>query len=157
MAVRKSPENRRRSIAWLESKGLLSAFADQLEDKVCVLHGEKPLPTPETEWTAVTDLIVCHWRPARQVMTGTGRPHVFIGPAGSGKTTALCKWMTSAVLVNEHRVRVWRLDGDTANASELLTLHCELMGVPVDRFWTEPDERADLLFVDLPGVEIHNP
>ena len=72
-------------------------------------------------------------------MTGTGRPHVFIGPAGSGKTTALCKWMTSAVLVNEQRVRVWRLDGESANASEFLSLHCELMGVPVERFWNGSD------------------
>jgi len=101
--------------------------------------------------------VVCHWRQARQVMTGTGRPHVFIGPSGAGKTTALCKWMTSAVLLNEQRVRVWRLDGETANVSELLTLHCESMGVPMDRFWNGLDGPADLLFVDLPGVDAHNP
>jgi flagellar biosynthesis protein FlhF len=146
-----------RSIAWLESNGLLPAFTNQLEEKIYLLHGEQPLPTPEKEWTAVSDLVICHWRAARQMMTGTGRPHVFIGPAGSGKTTALCKWMNSAVLVNEHRVHVWRLDGETANPSEFLTLHCELMGVPLERFWNEPDETADLQFVDLPGVEINNP
>jgi flagellar biosynthesis GTPase FlhF len=153
----RNPGTRWRSIAWLESKGLLPAFANQLEQKVFLLHGERPLPTPEAEWTAVTDLVICHWRRAREIMTGTGRPHVFIGPAGSGKTTTLCKWMTSAVLLNEHRVRVWRLDGETANTSELLTLHSELMGVPVDRFWNDPVEPLDLLFVDLPGVEINNP
>jgi flagellar biosynthesis protein FlhF len=146
-----------RSIAWLESNGLLPAFTNQLEEKIYLLHGEQPLPTAEKEWTAVSDLVICHWRPARQVMTGTGRPHVFIGPAGSGKTTALCKWMTSAVLVNEHRVHVWRLDGESANPSEFLALHCELMGVPLERFWNEPDEAADLQFADLPGAEIHNP
>ncbi|HEY1717708.1 MAG TPA: hypothetical protein VGH42_05355, partial [Verrucomicrobiae bacterium] len=154
--VKKSDAGRWRSIAWLESNGLLPAFTNQLEEKIYLLHGENPLPTPEKEWTAVSDLVICHWRPARQVMSGTGRPHVFIGPAGSGKTTVLCKWMTSAVLLNEQRVRVWRLDGETANASELLTLHCELMGVPMERFWSEPDETADLQFVDLPGAEIHN-
>jgi flagellar biosynthesis protein FlhF len=151
----KSSFGRWRSVAWLESKGLLPAFTEQLEQKVFVLHGEKPPATPETEWSAVTDLIVCHWRPARSTMTGTGRPHVFIGPAGSGKTTALCKWMTSAVLVNEQRVQVFRLDGESANVSELLALHCELLGVSLDRFWNET-ATADLRFVDLPGVEIHN-
>ena len=65
--------------------------------------------------------------------------------------------MTSAVLLNGQRVGVWRLDGETANASELLTLHCELMGVPSERFWNEPDGPLDLLFVDLPGLEINNP
>ena len=155
--ARTTTAGRWRSVAWLESKGLLPAFASQLEEKVSLLHGENPLPAPEKEWAAVTDLVVCHWRQARQIMTGTGRPHVFIGPAGSGKTTALCKWMTSAVLLNEHRVHVWRLDGTTANASELLTLHCESMGVPVDRFWNGLTGPADLFFVDLPGVDPRSP
>jgi flagellar biosynthesis GTPase FlhF len=155
-SIKKNAGDRWRSIAWFESMGLLPEFTGQLEEKVHLLHGENTLPTPEKEWTAVSDLVICHWRAARQVMTGTGRPHVFIGPAGSGKTTALCKWMTAAVLVEERRVHVWRLDGEAANASELLTLHCELMGVPVKRFWNEPEEPADLQFVDLPGVEMNN-
>jgi flagellar biosynthesis protein FlhF len=89
-------------------------------------------------------------------MVGTGRPHVFIGPAGSGKTTALCKWMTSAVLIDERRIRVWKLDGESANSSELLALHCELMGVPMERFWSKSDNSMDLQFVDLPGVEMRD-
>ncbi len=155
--ARRPAFGRRRSVAWLESKGLLPAFADQLEQKVSLLHGEHILSTPEKEWTAVTDLIICHWRSARQNMSNTGRPHVFIGPAGAGKTTVLCKWMTSAILLNEQRVRVWRLDGEAPNTSELLSLHCETMGVPVERFWRDSFEPANLLFVDLPGVETHNP
>jgi flagellar biosynthesis protein FlhF len=156
-----SPDNqpatgRWRTIQWLETKGLLPNFVEQLEQKVYLLHGKQPLATPEKEWTAVTDLIVCHWRQARKTMTGTGRPHVLIGPPGSGKSTALCKWMVSSVLVNEHSVRVWRLDGSTANASEILLLHCESLGVPASRFWQEPAPAADLLFIDLPGVEAHN-
>ena len=146
-----------RSIAWLESKGLLPAFVDVIEEKIQVLHGKVPLPTPEQEWSAVTNLIICHWRKTEPALTGTGRPHVFIGPAGSGKTTVLCKWMASAVLLNEQTARVWRLDGETVNASELLTLHCESLGVPVERFWRQPDAPADLHFVDLPGVEADNP
>ncbi len=156
MSARKSPDGRWRTISWLESKGLLPTFVDQLEQKVHLLHGPQPLATPEKEWAAVTDLVICHWRPARQTMTGTGRPHVFIGPAGSGKTTALGKWLVASVLVNEHSARVWRLDGATANASEILSLHCESLGVPVERFWQEPIMHADLLLVDLPGVESHD-
>ena len=33
------------------------------------------------------------------------------------------------------KVHVWRLDGYTANVAEFLTLHCEMIGVPVERFW----------------------
>jgi flagellar biosynthesis protein FlhF len=152
----KPSTGRWRTVQWLESKGLLPTFVEQLEQKVYLLHGELPLATPEKEWAAVTDLIVCHWRQAPKAVTGTGRPHVFIGPPGSGKTTALCKWMVASVLVNEHSVRIWRLDGSTANAAEILLLHCESLGVPTARFWQEPAPAADLLFVDLPGVEIHD-
>lgn len=152
----KSPSDRWRTISWLQSKGLLPTFVEQLEQKIRLLHGECPPATPEKEWVAVTDLIVCHWRPARQEMAGTGRPHVFIGPPGSGKTTALCKWLVSSVLVNERSVRVWRLDGETANTSEILSLHCESLSVPIERFWDGPPPSADLLLVDLPGIEGHS-
>ena len=142
-----------RSIAWLESQGLLKEFADRLEQEVRAVHGEEPPPMPIAEWTAVRDALAGFWHPARQVMEGTGRPHVFVGPPGSGKTTVLCKWMTMSVLTEERSARVWRLDGLTANTSEFLTLHCEMLGVRADRFWSIPDAPADLLFVDLPGVE----
>jgi flagellar biosynthesis protein FlhF len=154
--IPKPSDGRWRSIGWLESNGLLPAFTRQLEEKVQLLYGGKALPEMQTEWTAITDLIICHWLPARHTAARTGRPHVFIGPPGSGKTTALCKWMASAVLSDDRDVHVWRLDADSANNSELLELHCEMMGVPVHRFWNDCHNDVDLEFVDLPGVEIRN-
>ena len=142
-----------KSIAWLESLGLLPEFAELLENKVSELHGSAPPPTPIAEWSAVRDVLAGFWRPPRQKMEGTGRPHVFIGPSGSGKTTVLCKWMTGAVLTKEQLVKVWRLDGSTANTSEFLSLHCELLGLQAERFWSAPTAPADLMFVDLPGVD----
>jgi flagellar biosynthesis GTPase FlhF len=101
----------------------------------------------------VRDTLATFWRPRPHAEDGTGRPHVFIGPPGSGKTTVLCKWLTSAVLRGEHRARVWRLDAESANTSEFLSLHCEMVGVPVERFWEGTEIDEDLLFVDLPGAE----
>ena len=147
--------HRWRSIAWLESLGLLPEFADRLELKLRTKHGTKPPEMPIAEWAAVRETLATFWRPPRHEEDGIGRPHVFIGPPGSGKTTILCKWLTSVVLRGEHRARVWRLDGETANTSEFLSLHCEMVGVPVDRFW-DGTGVEDLLFVDLPGVECHN-
>jgi flagellar biosynthesis protein FlhF len=152
----KTPDGRWRSIAWLEANGLLPSFANQLQEKVRLLYDSKPLPNMQSEWSAITDLIICHWLPAREETVGTGRPHVFIGPPGSGKTTALCKWMASELLFNKNRIKAWRLDGMSANSSEFLTLHCELAGVPVERFWTESDDSADLQFIDLPGVDLRD-
>jgi len=145
--------HRWRSLAWLESLGMLPEFADRLELKLRASHGVNPPAMPIAEWAAVRDALATFWRPPPQVEDGTGRPHVFIGPPGSGKTTALCKWLTSAVLRGEHRARVWRLDGESANTAEFLSLHCEVVGVPLERFWEGKDDGEELLFVDLPGVE----
>ena len=145
-----------RSITWLESMGLLTSLADQLQQRVVATYGEKPPPMPIAEWSAVRESLKQFWRPARQPMEGTGRPHVFIGPPGSGKTTVICKWMTAMVLRENFNAHVWRLDGETANTAEFLTLHCEMMGVPVERFWSEPAAPKDIHFIDLPGVEPWN-
>ncbi len=144
------------SIAWLESLGLLREFARALENRVAARHGSEPPPTAIAEWTAVREALAGFWREPRQTLEGTGRPHVFIGPSGTGKTTVLCKWMTAAVLTQEKRVKVWRLDGSTANTAEFLSLHCELLGLATERFWSAPAAPADLLFVDLPGVDPHD-
>lgn len=142
-----------RSIAWLESLGLLPEFADRLELTLRGTYGAQPPGTPIAEWAAVRDTLASFWRPPPSEEDGTGRPHVFIGPPGSGKTTVLCKWLTDSVLRGEHRARVWRLDSETANTSEFLSLHCEMVGVAVERFWDGATGSEDLLFVDLPGVE----
>jgi flagellar biosynthesis protein FlhF len=149
--------HRWRSVSWLESLGLLPEFADRLELKLRAAHGPNPPRMPIAEWAAVRDTLSAFWRPPAPPEDTAGRPHVFIGPPGSGKTTALCKWLTSAVLRGESRARVWRLDGEAANTSEFLSLHCEMVGVPVERFWESVDGGEDLLFVDVPGVECFSP
>lgn len=157
MDVPETPPARHwRSIAWLESLGLLPAFADMVEARVRSAQGEQPPAMPVAEWTLVRDVLATFWRPAPPVMEGANRPHVFIGPAGSGKTTVLCKWLTGAVLGENQLARVWRLDGETANTSEFLSLQCEMIGVPVERVWNGNNCPVDLAFVDLPGVESRN-
>ena len=149
-------ERRWRSLAWLESLGLLSEFADRIETKLRSVNAGLPPANPIEEWHLVRDSLAAFWRPPLKTPDGPGRPHVFIGPAGAGKTTVICKWLTAAVLKGEQRARAWRLDGETVNTSEFLTLHCELLGVPVERFWTGAAVAEELLFVDLPGVETHD-
>jgi flagellar biosynthesis protein FlhF len=142
-----------RSVRWLEEMGLLPAFASRLQAHLNTRHGAVQPESIEAEWKAVSTALASAWRPAPPMEEGAIPLHVFIGPPGSGKTTALCKWLTQAVLTQDRTARVWRLDAGTANASEFLSLHCEMLGVPVDRSWAEPDNRADLLFVDLPGAD----
>jgi len=145
-----------RSVSWLESLGLLPQLADLLEEKVRRLHGDDPPLMPITEWAFVRKALSGFWKEPAEIQRSSGRPHVFIGPPGSGKTTLLCKWLTKSVLSEDAGAHVWRLDGGTANMAEFLTLHCEMLNVPLDRFWSPLGHPADFLFVDLPGVEEHD-
>ncbi len=148
--------DRWRSVAWLESMGLLPRNAERLQS---LLHNAcGPVPdSPEEEWSLVNEALTRCWLTPPPLDQGPARPHVFIGPPGSGKTTALCKWLTIVTLLEERAARVWRLDGSTANTSEYLTIHCETLGVPLERFWSPPPNEAELWFIDLPGVEINDP
>ena len=84
---------------------------------------------------------------------GTRSRKLLVGPPGCGKTTALCKWMTQAVLAKREPARVWRLDGHLPNMAEMLTVHAEMLDVPVARVW-KVEEYVDSTtqFIDLPGV-----
>jgi flagellar biosynthesis protein FlhF len=167
-----------RSVAWLKTMGLLPVHAERLQTHLRAVQSEAP-DSPEAEWRIVSAALSRFWLNPPPLDDGSTRPHVFIGPPGSGKTTALCKWLTLAALLEERAARVWRLDGPTANTADFLAIHCEMLGVPLERFWSEEprstndDLRATkpsagnsqtathkpqivnpLWFVDLPGVEI---
>ena len=162
------------SVAWLETMGLLPAHAERLRTHLRAVQGEAPDST-EAEWKTVSAALSHFWLNPPPLDDGSLRPHVFIGPPGSGKTTALCKWLTLASLLEERAARVWRLDGSTANTADFLAIHCEMLGVPLERFWESPkskvqsprseptptegkmtldSEHSPMWFVDLPGVEI---
>jgi len=163
--------DRWQSVAWLETMGLLPVHAERLQTHLRAAQGDTP-DSPEAEWKIVSGALSRFWLNPPSLYDGAVRPHVFIGPPGSGKTTALCKWLTLASLLEERAARVWRLDGSTANTADFLAIHCEILGVPLERFWSEDlrftndDLHASnpsasqsqienpLWLVDLPGVEI---
>jgi flagellar biosynthesis protein FlhF len=144
--------DRWRSIAWLESMGLLPQHAERLQTQLRTACGNPP-DSVDDEWRIVSGALTRLWIAPPPLEYGDSRPHVFIGPPGSGKTTALCKWLTVATLLEERPARVWRLDGHITNTAEYLAIHCETLGVPLERFWSAPKTSGELWFVDLPGVE----
>ncbi|MBI3876016.1 MAG: hypothetical protein HY300_08695 [Verrucomicrobia bacterium] len=138
----------------LESTGLLPLHAQRVIERLQAIYGGEPPETFGAELSLVRAAMSQMWRPSPTAEETVARPHVFVGPAGSGKTTALCKWLAQAVLLDERLARVWRLDGSPANTAESLSVHCEILGVPVERSWdkSQPPPPGELLFVDLPGV-----
>ena len=140
----------------LQKLGLLPLHAQRVIERLQLLHGETPPASFSDELALVREVLPDLWRSPELSHAQQTRPlHVFIGPPGSGKTTALCKWLTQAVLLDGQPACVWRLDGQTANTAEFLGVHGEILGVPVERTWTAtpPATAGEICFVDLPGVD----
>ncbi len=118
--------------------------------------GRRPAESLAQELRLAQAALIRLWRPTQP---GASNFHVFIGPPGAGKTTALSKWLAQAALVEGRRARVWRLDSHVANTAESLSVLAEVLGVPVER--CRPNEFApdpsELVFVDLPGVSWNDP
>ena len=139
----------------LESSGFLPVNAQRVLDQLQTAHGEQPPATMGEELSMLRSSLRQLWRKPLPFLEDSLRPHLLVGPPGIGKTTCLCKWLAQAVLLENRPVRVWRLDGTRSNAAEMLSVYCEVLGVPIERSWEisgVPAER-ELWFIDLPGVD----
>jgi flagellar biosynthesis protein FlhF len=138
--------------------GLLPAFARDVAQR---LQAAAPGASVEALWQRLPTLLSASWRaPALSWAEPAPAPvRVLVGPAGVGKTTCLCKWLSQSVLLTGRSAMVWRLDGETANAAEVLSIYCEILGVPCVRTWVKEAARPPLEagFIDVPGVDWQDP
>lgn len=141
----------------LRKGGLLPVHAQRVIDNLHAQFGESPPPSISEEISRTQDVLAASWRKAAPIAPKS--LHVLIGPAGCGKTTYLCKWLTQAVLVEGRLARVWRLDSATANTAESLSVYCDILGAPSERIWQSRKTAIaeDIGFIDLPGVDWRKP
>jgi flagellar biosynthesis protein FlhF len=77
----------------------------------------------------------------------------FVGPAGSGKTTALCKRLAMDVFLRNQKPYALKLDLDRANPGDALSVFCEALGANYIRSAAEAPTpgHGRTLYIDLPG------
>jgi len=143
------------SVKILLDMGLLPEHACEISDQANQHLGSTRPRNLVEEMELLREVFVSRWHQFSLRVEKPGTPvRVLVGPLGTGKTTALCKWVTQETFLRQHPSRIWRLDGSHSNTAEFLSLHGELMQVPVERVWVETIQPPDdtLKFVDLPGV-----
>lgn len=141
----------------LETSGLMPLHAQRVMEQLHSSHGEIPPASLAEELVMARKALSGLWRSAAETSAQDRLPHVFVGPAGAGKTTCICKWLAQARLIDGRSAHVWRLDAATANTAEALSVYCEILGVQNERTWTGAEALdSDLNFIDLPGVDWRN-
>jgi flagellar biosynthesis protein FlhF len=81
----------------------------------------------------------------------------FLGSAGVGKTTALCKLLARDVFIAAKCPQVLRMEVDRPHMDEGLSMYCEVLGVPYYRSEAEVDFMSDeLIYLDFPGYSFRD-
>lgn len=81
----------------------------------------------------------------------------FLGSAGVGKTTALCKLLARDVFIAGKCPQVLRMEVDRPHMDEGLSMYCEVLGVPYYRSEAEVDFMSDeLIYLDFPGYSFRD-
>jgi flagellar biosynthesis protein FlhF len=80
----------------------------------------------------------------------------FVGAAGSGKTTALCKRLAMDVFMRGQRPAALKVDLDRANPGDALSVFCEALGAAYIRNISDVPAagRGQTLYIDLPGFSL---
>ncbi|MFZ5495090.1 MAG: hypothetical protein ACOZE5_07100 [Verrucomicrobiota bacterium] len=83
----------------------------------------------------------------------------FFGPAGTGRTTALCKWLAIEVSRRARLGHVVTAEFDTPTSRGSLPVVCEALGVPLVHFPapTRPATPGGFVYFDLPGLSLRDP
>lgn len=89
----------------------------------------------------------------------------FLGTAGVGRTTALCKWLALEVFKHRRSGRVLKAEFDLPNPAEGLAVFCEALGLALEYYAPEsPDlpstfggPPGEFLYADLPAISLRSP
>lgn len=95
-------------------------------------------------------------RPARALPARAA----FIGTPGSGRTTALSKWLAREVFTHARAGRVYKVELDRPNPGEGLAVFCEALGLVLEHAGDDADlalDGADFACVDTPAFSVRSP
>jgi flagellar biosynthesis protein FlhF len=83
----------------------------------------------------------------------------FLGAAGAGRSTALCKWLAAEVFRHARLGHVVTAEFDRPNTPGPLPVFCEALGVPLAHYPanTRPAMPGGFVYFDLPALSLRVP
>lgn len=139
----------------LRRAGFSAALVQRLEQSPAwVSLNELPLHRALVE----TGRHLCELAAARHEAVPLHRA-AFLGTAGVGRTTALCKWLAGDLFRRARLGHVVTAEFDRPSPTGPLSVFCEAMGVPLAHFpaSTEPATPGGFVYFDMPGLSLRNP
>lgn len=96
--------------------------------------------------------------------TKQAKVHIFVGAAGSGKTTALVKMASHLVVRENKKVAILSADTFKVGASDQMRIYAQILNVPFSVIRNASDwyhimnyiNSVDYLLVDYPGLSLRN-
>jgi len=107
---------------------------------------------------AETSRLLCEHAGSRPPRAPISRA-AFLGAAGVGRTTALCKWLSVEVFRRERLGHVVTVEFDHPNGLGPLPVFSEALGVPVAHFPCETFRAVEggFVYFDLPAISTRRP
>lgn len=82
----------------------------------------------------------------------------FVGGAGSGKTTALCKMLARDTFIRNISPQVLRIEADKPHMDDGLPLYCDVLGIRCCRSESDLEIETDApIYIDVPGYSLTEP
>lgn len=128
-------------------------------------QAEKEIDPVNAKKRPIVDAWVARWflTNVRTVATPfQGRLHLFVGGAGSGKTSSLVKMAAQLVVKEKKKVAVLSTDSRKVGAVDQMKIYCQILNVPFavirnksDWEWVLNQLRGvDHVLVDFPGLQL---
>ena len=126
----------------MEEIGLLPSHARWLSAQARNFLGATKPRNLSEEMELLRDVLCEYWHQLAGRVEKPGNPVRVLGGRTRhlARSTALAKWLTQESFLRQKSARIWRLDVDRPNTAEFLSLHGELLQVPVERVWDAAEQ-----------------
>lgn len=153
-------------LSFMFEKLTQAGIANDIAADICQQVGKNMSSLKLKNRALVEGWVARHILESTQVSTQAkeGKVHVFIGAAGSGKTSALVKMASHLVIRENKKVAIFTADTFKVGATDQMRIFAQILNVPFSVIRNGSDwyqimnyvNSVDYILVDCPGLSLRN-